>query len=655
MRAATRLPIASLLFAAVLILWSAGLAGLWTLSGVARWSVGLLYVLYDTWLIGFVALELKGRDSRHAARPGGLGAPAAPRLGVAVLIAARNESLALPVTLTALFAQDDPPDEVWVIDDGSDDETLAVLSSRFGLEAAPGAVLESATQPTLRVLSKANSGKADSLNRGIELTHCELIVTLDADTVPRSDAVGVMRRAFSADTALVAAGGVLTPRCGPGLSGGIFEWFQGFEYLRSFIARVAWMRVDALLLVSGAFACYRREALMAVGGLDPRSWVEDYELIHRLHRHARDRSLPWRIRVLPDAAAVTDAPGTLGAFMRQRRRWFGGFLQTLYRHRDMVGNPAYARLGQLMLPLKVIDTLQPLFGLTAFVLLIDFAWSRQAVLGPVFVVIGVKLIVDFAFLLWSIAYYRRWQGRVSRPRDWVSAGLAALTEPFFFQPMRHCGAMLGWFAVFKRRTDWLPQRAPTAAGTTRARYTGMAMFLHWAVALGLAINVGLAWSVDHIADAAVRPVIDAHKSIGITLLGLVLLRLLWRLSHAPPPPAARHAAWERRSAHAVHAAFYGLMLALPLSGWLHDSAWKSAATHPLRLFGLVDWPRIHAISTLDPVLKESLHTLFGQMHTAFAYVLYVLVVVHVAGALKHQLIDREPALERMLPRSNRVG
>jgi cytochrome b561 len=94
---------------------------------------------------------------------------------------------------------------------------------------------------------------------------------------------------------------------------------------------------------------------------------------------------------------------------------------------------------------------------------------------------------------------------------------------------------------------------------------------------------------------------------------------------------------------------YGLMFALPLSGWLHDSAWKDAATHPMRLFGLAPWPRIPAIATLEPALKESLHTLFGQMHTWFGYALYALFLLHVLGALKHQWYDREPELQRMLP------
>ena len=176
------------------------------------------------------------------------------------------------------------------------------------------------------------------------------------------------------------------------------------------------------------------------------------------------------------------------------------------------------------------------------------------------------------------------------------------------------------------------------------RYTRTAVVLHWLVAVLIIANVALALSADSLPDEWVRPVIDAHKSTGITVLGLVLLRILWRIGHPPPPLPRSYARWER---FAAHGALYALMLLLPLSGWLHDSAWKDAATHPMQLFGLVPWPRIGFIQSIEPVTKESLHDLFGTFHTAFGYILYGLLALHVAGALKHQLIDRNPELQRM--------
>ena len=182
-----------------------------------------------------------------------------------------------------------------------------------------------------------------------------------------------------------------------------------------------------------------------------------------------------------------------------------------------------------------------------------------------------------------------------------------------------------------------------------SRYTRVAIVLHWLIAVLIAINVTLALSADHLPDDWVRPVIDTHKSIGITVLGLAVMRLLWRLTHRPPALPQRYPRWERIGAHAAHTLLYVLIFALPLSGWLHDSAWKDAATHPMTLFGLIPWPRIGWVMDLDASLKERMHDRFGLLHTWFGYGLYVLFALHVLGALKHQWLDREPELQRMLP------
>ncbi len=181
------------------------------------------------------------------------------------------------------------------------------------------------------------------------------------------------------------------------------------------------------------------------------------------------------------------------------------------------------------------------------------------------------------------------------------------------------------------------------------QYTRVAAILHWLVALLIIVNVVLGLAADSFPDGLIRPVIDLHKSIGLTVLGLVLLRILWRLSHPPPPLPASYPPLERIGAHAAHAVLYLLILLLPISGWLHDSAFKDAAAHPLRLFWVIPWFRIGAVQDLDPATKEQMHSLFGQLHTSFAYVLIAFFVLHVAGALKHQFLDREPELQRMWP------
>jgi cytochrome b561 len=181
------------------------------------------------------------------------------------------------------------------------------------------------------------------------------------------------------------------------------------------------------------------------------------------------------------------------------------------------------------------------------------------------------------------------------------------------------------------------------------RYTHTAILLHWLIAAGIAANVALAWIWPHLADASVRPAIDTHKSIGITILGLALMRLLWRITHRPPALPAGYARWEQTASHATHWLLYLLIFAMPLTGWIMDSAYKDAATHPMFLFGLFEWPRIGAVLQLDPALRKQVHDGFGAAHEWLSYMLYALVALHIAGALKHQMIDGEKELQRMMP------
>ena len=181
------------------------------------------------------------------------------------------------------------------------------------------------------------------------------------------------------------------------------------------------------------------------------------------------------------------------------------------------------------------------------------------------------------------------------------------------------------------------------------RYTRTAMVLHWLVAVLILGNLVLIWTIDFYPKSLERPAIDLHKSIGLTVLGLVLLRVLWRLSHRPPPLPRSYPAAERVGAHVAHLLLYVLILGLPLSGYIHDSAFAQAAAHPLRLFGLVPFPRIAPIMALDPDTKQRVHAFWFSVHGWLAYGLYALLALHVLGALKHQLLDRQPELGRMLP------
>ena len=179
------------------------------------------------------------------------------------------------------------------------------------------------------------------------------------------------------------------------------------------------------------------------------------------------------------------------------------------------------------------------------------------------------------------------------------------------------------------------------------RYSKLAVVLHWLIAIGIFLNLKSGLGFDDLPKSQLGSAIGVHESFGISVLGLVLLRILWRIGHQPPALPVGYKPWERKLSTATHHTLYLLMVLVPLLGWLHESAWKGAATHPLVLFGTVTWFHLPLFGGLAPAAREHLHELFGDAHGASAWLLMAALVLHVGGALKHQFIDKDKELQRM--------
>lgn len=162
---------------------------------------------------------------------------------------------------------------------------------------------------------------------------------------------------------------------------------------------------------------------------------------------------------------------------------------------------------------------------------------------------------------------------------------------------------------------------------------------HWVLAIGILamIAIGL-YMVEMPNSMAKLRMYALHKSIGLTVLAVVFLRLAWRLYAGAPEPEPGTPRWQHRAASATHWLLYGLMLAMPLSGWLYNSA----ANFPLQWFGLFNLP---ALASPDPELRA----LARSLHTWGFYLISALVLLHSAAAIKHHLFDRDRTLLRMLP------
>ncbi len=192
----------------------------------------------------------------------------------------------------------------------------------------------------------------------------------------------------------------------------------------------------------------------------------------------------------------------------------------------------------------------------------------------------------------------------------------------------------------------MPQSSAEPANEI-ARFNYVAIFFHWIVAALILTNILLAWQFPVMHGTLRFAILQLHKSIGISILLLSVLRLMWRLLNPPPPFASTMRAWEMSAAKFVERSFYFVMLAMPLTGWAIVST--SDLHIPTILFGVAQWPDLPVLSALPFEQKLAAYSVAVNAHHLLARMIYALFALHVLAALRHHFIKRDSVLARMIP------
>ena len=187
------------------------------------------------------------------------------------------------------------------------------------------------------------------------------------------------------------------------------------------------------------------------------------------------------------------------------------------------------------------------------------------------------------------------------------------------------------------------------AQNSTLRYGSVAMTLHWLIAAFVIANIviGLYMSDLPRGDPSKMEFISWHKSIGLTVLALSVLRLVWRLVNPVPPAPPGLNKWIRIAAQAGHHLLYFLIIAVPLAGWLMVSV--GSMGHPTPVFGLFGWPSAPVLSDMPRSVGHPYHEMFETTHVLLAWSMIVLIPIHVLAALYHQFVRGDDVLIRMLP------
>jgi len=353
---------------------------------------------------------------------------------ISICVPAYNEASVIVDSVRSMLALRYAEHEVVLTNDGSTDETLEMLAAAFDMHRVDQpqhprlptqrvrGVWRSRTHSGLVVIDKENGGRADALNSSINFARYPLVCCVDADSLLERDALLTVVRPFiERPDRTVGAGGIIRVANGceitrghvtaVGLPRKLLPMFQTVEYLRAFTAaRTGWSMVNGLLIISGAFGLFRKDAVIDVGGFAADSIGEDFELCMRLHKRMRDLKRPYHLAFVPDPVCWTQAPDQLGQLGGQRDRWHRGLTDTLVRHRRMIGNPRYGAVGLLSLPFFVAFEFLgafieiagyiavPLsFGLGYLNLVGALAFFALAVLAGICLSLSALLLEDMAF------------------------------------------------------------------------------------------------------------------------------------------------------------------------------------------------------------------------------------------------------------------
>lgn len=460
-RPLARLLCVAALFAAVWALLEAAVS-LW-FAGRASYGLHLTLVTIGFEIAsGTLALWL-ARGNR--APPVSAAAPAAAPAPLSVLVAAYDEEAGIVATVRSILAQQGVAIEVVIADDGSSDDTVPLLCRAFDLRPSTSGIhrsregkREGQQESQIVVLSLPHRGKGATLNAAAAVARHPLLVTVDADTLLAPLALARLAAAFNDPTVAAATGSVLVAR-----TPSLLTRFQQIEYVRNTLIRVAWAGLSALEQLPGAFMAVRADWLTAAGGYPTQSLTEDYELVYRIYRCAAQTGRPLQISVVPTACAYTDAPGDLRSLMRQRTRWFAGFLTTLFRFRQLIGNPKAGVFGVVKLPIKVLDAIHPPLSLLSLLILI--ADANDLVLRPLALALfALRWFWDSLTLALAVRFARRQGAEIDLGRAgsvWPWVYVLADGVSYFW--LRQLAVLRAYAWAVRPPKQWKPLRSAQAS------------------------------------------------------------------------------------------------------------------------------------------------------------------------------------------------
>jgi len=404
---------------------------------------------------------------------------------VSIIAPAYNEEKTIIENIKCLMSIQYQNFEIIIVNDGSKDNSLSKVIEYFDLikvdkayepklACAPiKAIYKSrnAAYNHVTIVDKENGGKADALNAGINISQNDLFLALDVDCIIEPDALLRMVKPFLDDSKhiVIASGGVVRIANSCEVSDGkivkvnyarnFWAKFQVLEYFRAFtMGRMAWSKLNGLLIISGAFGLFDRKRVINIGGYDKTTVGEDLELVVRLRRYMHEvEKLKYRVAFIPDPLCWTEVPESYKILSRQRNRWTRGGIDTILKHKKMFFNPKYGLIGMVSFPYWVLfEWLAPILqflGLFYFVAIVYFDLLNLHIFIILLLFVFSFSVMYSLFAVFFEAYtYNKYQGASYIMQVFVFI----ILEMILYQPLNMYFSLSGNYDFFfkKNKKGW---------------------------------------------------------------------------------------------------------------------------------------------------------------------------------------------------------
>lgn len=400
---------------------------------------------------------------------------------VSLIAPAYNEEKNIVENIRSLLSVHYNNIEIIIVNDGSKDNTMQAMIDAYHLQKVDYyvniqvpckeilGVYKSSNKAfkKLVVVDKENGGKSDALNAGINVAENELITCIDVDCIVEQGAILKMVKPFmEEDKKVIATGGVIRIANSCVIEDGrlidikvpekIIPRFQVVEYIRAFLlGRMAWSKLNGLLLISGALGLFDKRIVIECGGYEHKTVGEDMELVVRMRRYMTDNKRKYKVVYIPDPLCWTEAPDDYKILARQRNRWMRGTIETLWFHRKIFFNPKYGLLGVLSYPFWFFyEWLAPIvefLGLLYFIFLISIGYSNWVFfLVLFFTVYFFAITISILSLVYEEFSYRQYK----KHSEILKLIGTLVLEPLIYHPRTVWWSLRGNIDKIRGRKSW---------------------------------------------------------------------------------------------------------------------------------------------------------------------------------------------------------